>query len=209
MRVILKILVLVFLFVSIVSAQEMSREQKLQRIAELADEIKSLEVDVLLPDARDLARAQKGGVNVFRLLPRERYDHKLQVQGGGSFYSFTTRYHDYQKISQIGLEQDYLSTGFAGADYGLIADLGEAPLADLTREKPEVDFLLNYKIPTFLKDVRSEQRKSHNYEINGLQFKSRLFLMSSGMPMFYGRLGLTGQMFWSHSRSIGKILMEV
>ena len=163
MRLSFRILVLV-LFLGIFSnAQELTREQKLQKIDELNNQIKTLEKDVLLPDAKDLKRAQKEGFNVVRILPRERYDHKTTVQGGSTYYSFTTGSHDYQKIAQIGLEQNYLKVGFAGADYGFIGDLGETPLSNVTKEMVEVNFLVNYKPPTDEIDVRSEQRKSYNY----------------------------------------------
>lgn len=164
MRCSVKILVFVLLCSSLAFSQELTREQKLQKIDELNNQIKSLEADVLLPAAEDLKQAEKDGFEVFRIMPRERYDHKLTVQGGGSYYSFTTKSHDYQKIAQIGLEQNYLRVGFAGADYGFIADLGNIPLASVTKETGEINFLVNYKPPTKETEVRSEQSKSHNYE---------------------------------------------
>lgn len=169
-----KILIFVLFFVSIVNAQDLTRKQKLQKIDELNSQIKALETDILLPDAKDSERAQKEGFDVFRIMPRERYDHKLTVQGGGSYYSFTTKSHDYQKIAQIGLEQNYLKVGFAGADYGFIADLGETPLTEITKEAAEVNFLLNYKPPTNEPEVRIEQRKTWSYEVDGLVFKDRI-----------------------------------
>lgn len=169
-----KIFVFVLLCCSIVFGQESEREQKLQKIEELNGQIKLLEQEVILPDLKDVKRAQKEGFGVFRLLPREKYDHKLTIQGGGSYYSFTTTSHDYQKIAQIGLEQNYLKVGFAGADYGFIADLGETPLAEVTVETAEVNFLLNYKPPVNEPDVRVEQRKVWNYEVNGLTYKSHV-----------------------------------
>jgi hypothetical protein len=161
----------VFVCSSIAFGQELSREQKLQKIIELNSQIKVLEQDVILPGAKDLKQAEKEGFGVFRILPREKYDHKFTIQGGGSFYSFTTKSHDYQKIAQICLEQNNLRVGFAGADYGFIADLGETPLADITKETGEVNFLANYKPPTNEPEVRSEARKTHNYEASGFSYK--------------------------------------
>lgn len=169
----IKIFVLFLLCSSVIFGQELSREQKLQKIDELNSQIKLLENDVILPDEKDLKQAQKEGFSVFRLNPREKYDRKFTVQGGGSYYSFTTKSHDYQKISQIGLEQNYLKVGFAGADYGFIADLGETPLADISGETSEVNFLVNYRPPTDEPDVRVEQRKASNYEANGFTYKER------------------------------------
>lgn len=169
-----QILVFVALCSSIVFGQELTREQKLQKINELHGQINSLELDVLTPDAKDLSRARKEGHGVFRIMPREKYDRKLTIQGGGSYYSFTTKSHDYQKIAQIGLEQNNLKVGFAGADYGFIADLGEIALADVTGDTAEANFLINYKPPTNEPEVRIEQRRAHKYETDGTLYKSRL-----------------------------------
>ena len=169
-----KIFVFVLLCCSIAFGQELTRDRNLQKIDELNYQIKILEQDIIRPGEKDLSQAQKEGFGVFRILPREKYDRKLTIQGGGSYYSFTTKSHDYQKIAQIGLEQNYLKVGFAGADYGFIADLGETPLADLNAETSEVNFLLNYKPPINEPDVRVEQRKAWNYEANGITYKSHL-----------------------------------
>jgi hypothetical protein len=168
------IFVFVLLFGPIVFGQELTREQKLQKIDELNNQIKLLEESVIQPDEKDLKQAQKEGFSAFRILPREKYDRKLTIQGGGSYYSFTTKSHDYQKISQIGLEQNNLKVGFAGADYGFLADLGEMPLADINKETAGVNFLVNYKPPTNEPDVRLEQRKAWNYEVDGVFYKTHV-----------------------------------
>ena len=121
-----------------VYSQAASRPQKIQQIDELNARIKTLEDEILLPSSTDLKQAKSEGFEVFRLMPREKYDHKLTVDGGGSYYSFTTRSHDYQKIAQIGLEQNFLKVGFAGADFGFISDLGEIALGEVTDDTPEV-----------------------------------------------------------------------
>ncbi|HSK72653.1 MAG TPA: hypothetical protein VK892_13205, partial [Pyrinomonadaceae bacterium] len=93
MRFFLKTLALVLLICSFIYSQEMPREQKLQKIDELNNQIKSLETDFLLPDATDLTRAKEEGFSVFRIMPRERFDGKFTIQGGGSYYSFTNKTH--------------------------------------------------------------------------------------------------------------------
>ena len=169
-----KILVFVAMCFSIVFSQEATREQKLQKINELNGQINLLELDILAPDAKDVSQARKEEYGVFRIMPREKYDRKLTTQGSGSFYSFTNKSHDYQKIAQIGLEQNNLKVGFAGANYGFIADLGEIALADVTADSAEVNFLVNYKPPTNEPEVRIEQRRAANYEAGGVLYKSHL-----------------------------------
>ena len=174
MKFAVSVCVFVLLCCSIAFGQEATRDQKLQKIYDLNNQSRNLEAEFLLPDAKDLKQAEKEGFSVFRILPREKYDRKLLIQGGGSYYSFTTKSHDYQKIAQIGLEQNNLKVGFAGVDYGFIADLGEKPLADITKETGEVNFLVNYKPPTIEPEVRIEQRKAHNYETDGFSYKRHI-----------------------------------
>ncbi len=174
MRYAFKIFVFVIFLASIINAQDLSREQKLQKILDLNNQIRILEKDFLLPDAKDLEKAQKENFNVVKLNPREKYDRKLLIQGGASYYSFTKNSHNYQDIAQIGLEQNNLKVGFAGADYGFITDLGEIPLAEVSKEILDVSFLANYKPPFNISEIRIEQRKAHNYEANGIIYKSRM-----------------------------------
>lgn len=172
MKFVAKAFVFSLLFSTLLYAQQPTREQKLQKINDLRSQIQALEQDLFLPDAKDLKQAEMEGFNVFRILPRERYDRKLAIQGGGSYYSFTTGSHDYQKIAQIGLEQNHLKVGFAGADYGFIADLGEISLSDVTEETAAISFLVNYKPPLNEHDVRVEQLKAFNYEANSVSYKN-------------------------------------
>jgi hypothetical protein len=133
-----------------------------------------LEQEIVLPDAKDLKQAEKEGFSVFRILPREKYDRKVTLSGGGAYYSFTMKSNDYQKIAQIGLEQNNFKVGFAGADYGFIADLGETPLDGVTKETNEVNFLAAYKPPLNEPEIRIEQVKARNYEISGVSYKENL-----------------------------------
>lgn len=174
MRLAVKIVVSVFLFASIAAAQETSRERTLRRLVEMNGQIRTLEDEFLLPDAADAEAARAENFNVFRLMPREKFDGKFIVEGGGSYFSFTTRSHDYQKIAQINFEQNNLKVGFAGADYGFISDLGDVPLADVTKQTARVNFLLDYKPPTAEPEIRREQRKARDYEANGAVYKSSL-----------------------------------
>ena len=154
--------------------QNLTREQKLQKIDELNAQIKTLETDVILPDAKDFKQAQKENVDVFRLMPREKYDGKLTIRGGGAFYSFYRKSSEYGQGSDIGLEQNFLSLIFAGADYGFIYDLSDVPLADVSKDTAEAGFLLEYKPPTRESEVRIEQRKAADYEGGSVRYKSRI-----------------------------------
>ncbi len=156
-------------------AQDISREQKFRQIKEFNAQINKLAEELLLPDADDFKNAEAQGLKAFRLMPREVFSRPITVpQEGGACYSFTTGSHDYQKIAQIMLEQNYLSTGFAGANYGLMVDLGNISLADIGPGIPEVDFLLKYKAPTNILDARTEQRKRGDYKVGDFTLRSHL-----------------------------------
>lgn len=110
MRVVSSFFALLFL-VAATSAQELSRVQKLQKIDELNGQIRMLEKDVAAPAARDFRQAQKEGVDVFRIMPREKYDGKLTMRGGGAYYSFARKRAEYGNGSDIELAQNHLSVG--------------------------------------------------------------------------------------------------
>lgn len=174
MRSIVRVFIFVLCLVSILPAQELSREQKLQKISELNNQIKILENSIILPDTADIKKAREQGFDAFRLMPREKYDHILTTNGGGAFYSFSRKASEYGQGSDISLEQDYLSVGFAGADYGFIFDLGDVPLANVSKETKEASFLVDYKPPTNEPDIRREQRRARNYEADGVTYEARV-----------------------------------
>jgi hypothetical protein len=169
-----RVLVFVLILSSFATAQELTRTQKIEKITELRSQIGALEKDIMMPDAKDSALAAKLGVNVIRLLPREKYDGVLATRGGGSYYSFHRKSQEYGRGSDIGLERGYLKVGFAGADYGFLCDLGEIRLEEVTKDSKEAFFLVGYRPPSFEPEVRQEQRKAWEYDANGVIYKSSL-----------------------------------
>ena len=105
---------LVALFLSIPTFAQI-REQTTENLNnQKAEELRLLSVD---ENEMELAKAQ--GFGVFKILPRGKYEKELPlIRGGGAYYSFYYRYHDYGHGSDIELQQNQLSVGFAGADYG-------------------------------------------------------------------------------------------
>jgi hypothetical protein len=76
---------------------------------------------------------------LIRLLPRERNDSgtyrvpkKLNIRGGGAYYSFVDLTHEYGYGSDIELHRNNLTVGFAGADYGMLTNIGDTPLDEIT-----------------------------------------------------------------------------
>jgi hypothetical protein len=135
--------------------------------------------EVLRPDRTSIAQAEQSGVHVFKLLPRgmfksdkftayEDEENPLGIREGGSYYSFSTGAHSYNRIPQIGYEGGLIMAGgFYGANYGFIRDLGAGSLSNVSLELGVPKFLVDYKPPVLHDEIRVEQRRSHKYETDG------------------------------------------
>lgn len=172
-----------FIAVSISTISAQTHQQALEEFANLKQKIETIKKEsaeiekiILQPDKTDLiAAAQEENTNVFRLLPREKYDKDVfKVRGGGAFYSFTNQSHSYDSIPQISLEQNYLQVGFYGASYGFLTDLGELQLAKIDGKTKGVNLLANYQPPLELPKARIEQEKSRGFEAENVAYKNRL-----------------------------------
>lgn len=139
--------------------------------------------DILRPDKLAEAEATRLGGEVFKIFPRGTFtdseiadkNSPLGLRGGGAFYSFTKRSHSYNKIPQINLDQGYIrASGFAGANYGFLLDLGSLPLNQVSTDLEALQFLLDYVPPKLISEIREEQKKSYKYEADGLIFERRL-----------------------------------
>jgi hypothetical protein len=146
--------------------QSTDRAAVLREIESLRSQLKSREDAFLEPDLEDrtaFAEAlQQRGQGLIRLLPREVYDanNKLTIRGGGAYYSFTRLTHEYGNGSDIELQMGNLTVGFAGANYGLLANLGDIPLDNITLDTLGVEWLASYVPATSLPKARIEQRRS-------------------------------------------------
>lgn len=104
----------------------------------------------------------------------------LSIRGGGSYYSFSRRTHEYGFGSDIQLAHGHLLTGFAGSDYGLMVNLGDVPLENVDLSLTEANVLASYKPAPELEQARQEYRRvAQGTEIDGLAVKSRLPLGSN------------------------------
>jgi hypothetical protein len=159
-------------------AQTVNRGETARKIESLREEMKSLETELLAPAPADRERfaeflAQRG-TGLIRLLPREKWDNKLSIRGGGAYYSFAARTHEYGRGSDISLEQGMFSVGFAGADFGFIAQLGDVPLEQMATEAESASFLSTFVAPTAEPNAREQWRRSGaGFQVDGRTYKSR------------------------------------
>jgi hypothetical protein len=118
----------------------------------------------LAPPAEDAAQfasfLSQPGTGLVRLLPRDEvnFNGQLSVRGGGAYYSFAHLVHEYNYGSDIGLERGNFLSGFAGADYGFLRDLGDLPLENVMLEVEPVASLASF-VPPF---AEAEARKVYS-----------------------------------------------
>lgn len=147
-----------------VLAQTSNRTAVWKEIESLREQIKGRENALLEPAAEDRTAyaqfLQQPDTGLIRLLPREKYDNKLTLRGGGAFYSFNRLTHEHGYGSDVMLEQGYLSVGLAGANYGMIVKLGDIRIEDVTLENSIVQHLAGHKPPTTEPEARIEQRRT-------------------------------------------------
>lgn len=153
---------LTLLFATPALAQADARAQAAAEIENLRAQINAKE-SVLLSVSKEDRKANalflaQPGTGLVRLLPREKWDGKLATRGGGAYYSFTHRTHEYGRGSDISLEQDGLSVGFAGADFGFMSNIGDVPLEMLSTDAEALRFPSTFKTPTLEADARAAHR---------------------------------------------------
>jgi hypothetical protein len=167
------------------AAQTQSRDEVLKEIQAKHAELVSLEKKFLEPADADreayAAFLAEPNTGIIRLLPREKYDannaHErvLTLNGAGAFYSFAHSTHEYGQGSDIALDQGQLFIGFAGFDYGMLFNVGDVALEQLTPEHPGVRALLEYKPAAKEADARKEHRALwQGIDVGGFTFKSRV-----------------------------------
>jgi len=174
---------LIITFVALVFApnafsQKRDRAQIKKEIDALNREIKIREAELLAPSQEDQAKfaefLNQPNTGLIRLMPREQYDHKLTIRGGGSYYSFTRLTHEYGYGSDIELQQGHFSVGFAGADFGFMLNLGDVPIDDVTTETEGVKYLTAFMPPSAEPEARIQQRRAWGFEDGGFKYKRDL-----------------------------------
>jgi hypothetical protein len=111
------------------AAAEPSLKEQMAQLEALQTAIQQKLLAVPAEDQHRLAKfLQQPDTGLIKLLPRETYDRVLRIRGGGAYYSFARRDHEYGHGSDIELQQGRLSCGFAGGDYGYFVALGDVPI---------------------------------------------------------------------------------
>lgn len=167
-----------FLFSIHAGAQAENRAQLGREIESLRAQIREREAQFLQPAREDSERfaafLAQPDTGLVRLLPRGRYDGVLTMRGGGAYYSFVRRTHEYGFGSDLSLEQNHFGVGFAGADFGMIGSLGDVPLAAVALDTPGVRCLADLTPPTIEAEARSLYRRvAAGLQIENFRYESR------------------------------------
>jgi hypothetical protein len=173
-----------------VFAQSESRDDLINQIKTKRADLAAIEKKLLEPSEEDRTTyaefLRQPDTGLIRLLPRDVYDvvyrtsTGLAINGGGAYYSFTRLTHEYGQGSDIELDHNYLSVGFAGADYGMLLNLGDIPLEEVTIEIPQAQFISTYQPPTLETEVRTEQRRfGAGVLSDSTEYKNRLPLVTN------------------------------
>lgn len=140
---------------------------------------------LLAPSAQDLVAnatfLQQKDTGLMKLLPGEidqRADRKtkrVKIRGGGAYYSFFYVSHDNIWGADLQLDQNALSVSSPGPDYGVLRDLGDVSLADVSADDPRAAFMATYQPARNGLDARCEIQRFHDgVTMNGSLYKLSL-----------------------------------
>jgi hypothetical protein len=174
-------LVLTLVFgVSIGAGPQLQDRSELQaKMESLRAQIQAKEKVFLAPSAEELNAfaefLRQPDTGMARLMPREKYDGKLLIRGGGAYYSFAQLTNEYGAGSDIGLEQGQLRVGFGGANFGFLTSLGDLAIDSVTAEQPGVSFLAEFKAPLTEPEAREQQRRTGTgFEADGFRYRTSM-----------------------------------
>jgi hypothetical protein len=142
-------------------------QNDLRRNQNLATERRVVAKGLLAPSINDRLKSaaflRTPDSGLILLLPEKVLDDKvfqahkeLHILGAGSFYSFADHTHAIGYASDVKLEGGSLNAGFSPLHLGIIRDLGDVPLENLTLDDPRVQFLSVYQAPRKLETAQAE-----------------------------------------------------
>lgn len=160
-----------------IKSQSPNHNQLAKEFDALLQRMRSMEGALLaVPEEDRIAHAkflEQPDTGLIRLMPRENYDGKLMIRGGGAYYSFQRQTQAYGYGSDIGLSEGKFSTGFSGSAYGFYAMLEDVPLESITLDHPAARFMAEYKAPRTQETYNAErQRVYQGIQEGGFVFKT-------------------------------------
>lgn len=142
-----------------------------------------LKEGLLAPSVHDRlehdAFLKQSKTGLIRLMPREVYDSQssqvpspVDIRGGGAYFSFFHRAHEYGYGSDLELSLNKFIVGFAGAQYGMIVNLGDVPIDEISENDPRFLFMSDYEPRTIETEARAEFRRfSRGVTVDGTTYR--------------------------------------
>lgn len=100
---------------------------------------------------------RQSGAGIFRLMRVDKEKHRRVVSvdnpdltgdvlllGGGAHYSFTKKNHNAGKWAELAWDEDAFVVGIGGDALGVLVDLGDVKLEELTLESPGLRYLTQF-----------------------------------------------------------------
>ncbi len=161
------------------------RTKAIDELIVMRRQMLALEGNLIAPAKEDLDQyadlLQDPMSGLARLFPRNSSNERrpLLVRGGGSYYQFKNRSNEYGQGNDVEYSTTnapQFSVGFAGVDFGFLAQLGPIDVRQVAETTPAVAFALSYVSPNGQPEPvwRNEQRKwSDGITNDGVVFKDR------------------------------------
>lgn len=161
------------------------RTKAIEELIVMRRQMLALEGNLIAPAKEDLDQyadlLQDPKSGLARLFPRNSSNERkpLLVSGGGSYYQFKNRSNEYGRGNDVEYSTTntpQFSVGFAGVDFGFLAQLGTTEIRQINETIPAVAFALSYVSPNGQPEPvwRNEQRKWQVGITNeGMTFKDR------------------------------------
>ncbi len=193
---IVTVLMLSLIFGVAAFAPPLDRNKLVKEVEALYAQLQEKEKLLMLPAAEDQARhaefLSQPDTGIFRLMPRERFEGRIFIRGGGSYYSFARQTNEYGQGSDISLYQGKFDVGFAGYEHGLIAILGDIPLDSVTLTHPATKFLTDYVPASKEAAIRQQQQQTHSGYKAGDFTYTRYAVASPNTTYLLRSIGYTG-----------------
>jgi hypothetical protein len=169
----------VFLEPSLHDKSVQDRAQFVREMDFLREQMKIKEKEFLAPSLQDRVAFSEffsqPNTGLIRLMPREANQNKLSTNGGGAYYSFARLTHEYGYGSDIQLEQDIFSVGFAGVNFGFLTNLGDVPLESVNQQHPALEYLVTFTTPLDMPNARKSKKNTRtNFQVKEFTYRRSL-----------------------------------
>ena len=161
------------------------RTKAVDELVEFRKKMLALEGKLIAPAQEDLNQyadfLKDSNAGIARVFPRDSGNERrpLLVNGEGAYYQFKGRTNEYGHGSDLEYStttSPTFSVGFAGVDFGFLAQVGQIDLRQVSDQNAAVQYALNYRSPNGEGEPswRAEQRKwSSGMENGGISFRDR------------------------------------